>query len=253
MDANGAGHEPATIGGLQDRLGRALRSLGELISGGRLPKDLEPLLELAPPPGFEARIALHHAAKGTDPSQIGRDMRDEAGRQYWQPTPGHIVRIWYEASHPSEGPRAGEPDLEVREAPPSSTVRRVSSHLAGEIRDLVRELDRTERGGKPYVVLTWFRDTCLTAARFAWAGHKDDATAKSVRQRVLSEAVECGLIAVGKAANPNAPGQESATVRLERSHPDVVDALSASDPLSRFKPVPIRGEPLSQTVIRERR
>jgi hypothetical protein len=125
--------------------------------------------------------------------------------------------------------------------------------LSPELRDLVRELDRAERSGMPYVVLTWFRDTCLTSTRLPWAGRKDDPVAKITRQRVLSTAIEQGLVATSRVVNPKDPSQSPTTVSLTRSHPGVADALTRAEQLPEFRPAPIRGEPASETILRERR
>ena len=239
---------PRKIGGLQDRIGVALKVLGDMIRQNRFPGDvgraLEPLRHLAPGPDSSVHVALHYAKEGSDPSKLGTDMRDDADAGYWQPRRGHVMRIWYDSIE--QIPAATRAEA-VHEATPRQEVERGRAVLTQEVRDLVRELDRAERTGMPYVVLKWFRDTALPSSRLPWA--KD----ASVRQRVLSEAIDSGAVATAKVSNPKNPSQPSTTVRLERDHSAVIDVLAKPEESPQFRPVPVRGEPVSETIIRERR
>ena len=63
-----------------------------------------------------------------------------------------------------------------------------------------------------------------------------------------------GIIVTSKVPNPKNPAFPVTAVRLNHRHPDVMAILgetraAASD----FEPIDIRGEPLSATVLRERR
>jgi hypothetical protein len=119
--------------------------------------------------------------------------------------------------------------------------------LDREIRDLLRALDRAERSGAPQILLEWFRDEWLPESRLIWAG------ASTIRQRILADAIELGLVVTFELPNASHPTRPSIGVRLDRSHPSVVEALHQGETLPTFRPVPIRGEPASETIIRERR
>src|SRR6266487_4523775 len=114
--------------------------------------------------------------------------------------------------------------------------------------DLVRELDRVEsRPGYAFVALKWFRDTVLPE-RFPWA--RDH----SARQTVLRDAIDKRLILTSKMPNPRSPQFPVTAIRLNRLVPEVRGILGSPEgAVSDFEPVPIRGENLSATVLRDRR
>jgi hypothetical protein len=170
--------------------------------------------------------------------QIGRDMHDHAAAHYWRPESGHIAKIWYEDS--PHKVIAKQADV-VREAPVPTRIA-----LPEELRDIVRELDRAERG-KPYVVSGWFLDSWLAASRLVWA------VEPAVRKRALTEAIDAGLVLTAKVPNPKNPDWPSTTLRLDRTRSEVADVLASSNRLPAFEPVEVRGEPVSETIIRERR
>jgi hypothetical protein len=118
--------------------------------------------------------------------------------------------------------------------------------LPPELADLVRQLDHAERG-RPYVVLTYFRDRILAESGLPWVA--DD----TLRQRVLSEAIERGMVRTAKVPNPRNPAFPPTTVRLDREHADVCALLRRRRPSSGREPIDLPGRPLSQTIIEERR
>ena len=74
------------------------------------------------------------------------------------------------------------------------------------------------------------------------------------RQNVLRSAIEKRLVLVGKVPNPKAPEFPVTTVRLNRLMPEVKTLLGQTvDADLDFRPIEIRGEPLSATILRERR
>jgi hypothetical protein len=224
-----------TIDDLQQQIGRALDALEGLRAHGQLPPELDALRYLAPRSGSSARVVFHYDDGN---GQLGRDMHDHVAQHYWRPEAGYIAKIWYADTPTSVHPPRADV---VREVPASPRVV-VPSH----VRELVRELDKAERG-KPYVVLRWFLDTWLVSSRLHWSGEP------AIRQRTLNEAIDAGLVLTGKASNPKNPDWPSTTVRLDRSRPEVAELLARADELPEFKPVPVRGEPVSETIIRERR
>jgi hypothetical protein len=115
--------------------------------------------------------------------------------------------------------------------------------------DLVRALDRAEsRPGYEFVSLKWFRDNALAHEGFSRAADM------SARHDALREAIDRRWILTSKVANPRPPNFPVTAIRLNRQAPEVQALLGgrAGSP-SAFRPVPIRGEPLSATVLRDRR
>jgi hypothetical protein len=117
------------------------------------------------------------------------------------------------------------------------------------ISDVVRALDRAEgRPGYEFVSLKWFRDTALRHEEFPWAA--DEAA----RHDALREAIDRRWILTSKIANPRPPHFPGTAIRLNRQLPAVNAALGERPgSLPGSRPVPIRGEPLSATVLRDRR
>jgi hypothetical protein len=114
---------------------------------------------------------------------------------------------------------------------------------------LVVALDRAEsKPGWNFVPLKKFRDEILP--------EEDLALLRSEvgRQDVLRSAIEKKLILLGKVANPKVPEFPVTTIRLNRMMPEVRRVLGKDEsPELGFHPVEIRGEPLSATILRERR
>jgi len=120
--------------------------------------------------------------------------------------------------------------------------------VAGSLSDLVRALARIEsRPGYEFVALKWFRDVALPSEGFSWAN------ADSIRQ-ILRDAIDRRLILVSKVANPKSPQFPVTAIRLNRLMPEVAAILGIKDAgMHDFRPVPIRGENLSVTMLRDRR
>jgi hypothetical protein len=115
--------------------------------------------------------------------------------------------------------------------------------------DLIRALDRVEsRPGYDFVALKWFRDTALPSEGFSWA------SVDSARQTILRDAIDKRLILTSKVPNPRSPQFPVTAIRLNRLMPEVMAILgSLGHELPDFQPVPISGESLSGTVLRDRR
>jgi len=115
------------------------------------------------------------------------------------------------------------------------------------LRILAKTLDHAEsRPGWNFVPLKKFRDEIILA---------ENPTVTDVEwHNVLRSAIDKRLVLVGKVPNPKAPEFPVTTVRLNRLMPEVMILLGhTSDPDLDFHPVEIRGEPLSATILRERR
>ena len=72
-------------------------------------------------------------------------------------------------------------------------------------------------------------------------------------QNAIRSAIEKRLILVGKVPNPKSPQFPVTSIRLNRLMPDVQEVLGHAKRDLDFHPIHIKGEPLSATILRERR
>jgi hypothetical protein len=121
--------------------------------------------------------------------------------------------------------------------------------LEERLSDLLRALEGAEgRPGYEFVSLKWFRDTALVHGGVSWAADE------FARQDVLREAIDRRWVLTSKVANPRPPNFPVTAIRLNRQMPEVAAVIgSRSGSLPEFRPVSIRGEALSETVLRDRR
>ncbi|MGP0071292.1 MAG: hypothetical protein ACLPWF_05085 [Bryobacteraceae bacterium] len=198
-------------------------------------KPLEALLQPLIPKGYRVRVSLV--------DKNGRKKRKTASADNWSPDLGE-VRVNFE---PDTNPDilVAEQESELSAESPARTSDSVASE---PISDLVRTLDRVEfRPGYQFVALKWFRDVALPGESFDWA------LSDSARQNILREAIERRLILISKVPNPKSPQFPVTAIRLNRLLPEIQAILGEQVADSDFKPVDIRGEKLSATVLRERR
>lgn len=141
-----------------------------------------------------------------------------------------------------------EPEIETQGAKENAPARRSPRLPDTPLSDLIRALDRAEsRPGYKFVALKWFRDVALPAAGFSWTSEE------SIRQ-ILSDAIDRRLLLVSKVPNPKSPQFPVTAIRLNRLTPEVAAVLGVQETSVRdFRPVPIRGESLSATVLNDRR
>lgn len=207
------------------------RALDELRIARSLPEGWEGLRHLVPP-NTHPRVTLHY-------SQPHRKIRDDASAEYFDPS-NCEVRISFESIEDDAD--------EVDATAPGS---RMSSRPGSEAcRELIAALDKAERlqderGG--FVGLKWFRDHFLPATGYSWA---DDPRTCS---RVLHQATDSSLILKSQAPNPKNPLHPVSAIRLNRSHPALRRGEATEQRRRRFRPVRIRGEALSHTVLDARR
>jgi hypothetical protein len=199
-------------------------------------KPLETLLQPLIPKGYRVHVSLV--------DKNGRKKRKNASADNWSPDLGE-VRVNFE-------PDVTNPDILVAEQEPelsAESLAKPSATIATEpITDLVRTLNRVEsRPGYQFVALKWFRDVALTGESFGWA------QSESARQGILREAIEKRLILTSRVPNPKSPQFPVTAIRLNRLLPEIQAILGERASDSDFKPVEIRGEQLSATVLRERR
>jgi hypothetical protein len=115
--------------------------------------------------------------------------------------------------------------------------------------ELLRVLYRAEsRPGWSFVPLRKFRDEILPQE------HSASIRTEVEQRNVLRIAIEKKLILIGKVPNPKSPQFPVTTIRVNRLLSEVKAALGQSgDSDLDFRPVEIPGEPLSATILRERR
>jgi hypothetical protein len=203
-------------------------------------------LQHSVPDHYEVRISLLDANR--------RKKRSDASADNWSPDSGRI-EVWFEpgdARTPVSPPESSAGDRS-QTISPSGVVKTayVSPSEADMLRVLVAALDRAEsRPGWNFVPLRKFRDEILPAENSPLMQTDTD------RQNVLRSAIEKRLVLVGKVPNPKAPEFPVTTVRLNRLLPEVKALLGQTDDEDKdtdFRPIEIRGEPLSTTILRERR
>jgi len=203
-----------------------------------------------PDTGYRLRVSLYNAK--------GRKKPSNAAAENWSPTSSDRAEIWFEpapsqrkglvARTPRIAERVSSPKAkEVSEDPPAQNV---SVHHAEA--DLLKALDRAEsKPGWSFVSLKKFRDEILPSEPFAPSAFQPTDVHW---QNLLRSAIEKRFILVGKVPNPKSQQFPVTTVRLNRLMPEVKAILGSGgdDADLAFRPVEIKGEPLSATVIRER-
>lgn len=184
------------------------------------------------PDGYQCEVHLHRGNR--------KKRRDADFQVNWDPD-ADSIRIGF-------SPIEEEIETATGQAPSAS---KTEGRGLGEDRlaDLVRALDRAEgRPGYEFVSLKWFRDNALAHEAFSWAADE------FARHDALREAIDRRWILTSKVANPRPPNFPVTAIRLNRQMPEVIAALGGrAGSLPAFRPVAIRGEPLSTTVLRDRR
>lgn len=222
-------------------------------------KDVEP--ELAKKLIDPLRDALRHLSYfPPEPYQIRVSLLDESGRKKrsnaaatsWSPDSGRIEirfepasqeRLHSQALPSTENILGGEPDRSAAE-PADSTP-----HLHPAEADLLRALDRAEsKPGWSFVPLKKFRDELLPQEHLA------SMRTEVEQHNTLRSVIEKRFVLLGKVPNPKTPQFPVTAIRLNRLMPEVRAALGQKGNADLdFHPVEIQGEPLSTTILRERR
>jgi hypothetical protein len=180
----------------------------------------------------------------------GRKKRSDASANNWSPELGRI-EIRFEPVGQGQGQlspetsRTAANDSRVKLEKGSRSVFGVHPAEA----DLLIALDRAEsRPGWNFVPLKKFRDEILPQEHFA------SMRADVELRGVLTSAIEKKFVLIGKVPNPKSPQFPVTTIRLNRLMPEVRSVLGQNDSLDLdFRPIEISGEPLSTTILRERR
>ena len=188
--------------------------------------------------GYRASVRLHGKQ---------RDKKRSATVESFRAKTDSIV-ISFEAATTAGNPDNSDSGLQT--APRiSASAHKAKQDSETEIDDLIGSLARVEaRPGYTFVALKWFRDVALPGEGSAWT------QSEAKRRQVLSEAIEAKIILTSKVPNPRNPQFPVTGIRLNRLLPRVKRALglSGDDDLD-FRPIEIKGEPLSATILRERR
>jgi hypothetical protein len=168
----------------------------------------------------------------------GRKKRNDASADKWSPESGRI-EIRFE---PAEQKVAA---TEVsRESSSKSNLDSIKIRL-------LRALDHAESTpGWSFVSLKKFRDEVLPCEPFA----PGEFQPTDIHwQEAIRVAIDKRLILVGKVPNPKSPQFPVTSIRLNRLMPEVQEVLGFPKKDLDFHPIHIKGEPLSATVLRERR
>ena len=192
-----------------------------------------------------------HQVKASLLDSHGRKKRSNAAADNWSPVMGRI-EIRFEPVVPEEKELNSQvPKTDAKQ--PMVTAGKLPKDIAGVLppeADLLRALDRAEsRPGWSFVPLKKFRDEILPQEHLPSSANTD------VELRALLESViSKSFVLVGKVPNPKSPQFPVTTIRLNRLRPEVKAILgqNGSSDLD-FHPVEISGEPLSATILRERR
>jgi hypothetical protein len=174
-------------------------------------------LQFLAPKGFRPVVEFRES---------GRKKRRTASAENWTPETGEIL-ITFDPLGAGDAVPADEPAKTVSQ---DKDLEEVGQALAeAEI-------------GRSFVALKWFRDELLPAKKYSWTRTPED------RHAVLTRAITGGWIVTGKVTNPRAPQYPTTTVRVNRQR----ESHFQGAVVRRFRPVPISGEPLSQTILRDR-
>jgi hypothetical protein len=211
----------------------------------QLPAALKPLVRLSPRKGFRVQVSLRRGN-----AKDSRQVKQNAPASRWLPDSG-LVAIMYRPSTPEEDQAAESTVEDVQDslAKPAETAPKPAETASDPVQDIVMALARAEKDPQlGFVSLKWFRDTYLPQQGYPWAAIPDE------RQRVLVNAIDRNWILTSRVANPKNPQFPVTAIKVNRPLSEVHSILEQEPgPRSGFNPVAMRGEPLSQTVLRERR
>lgn len=221
-----------TIQEVEQRIPALLSAL----SAVKLTPELEEVRNFLFPPDFIPVIQLE---KG------GRKMRSTAAAWNWTPETGD-VRIYFDPTPTETEPSPAAPSVsseflpaDLEDGPSSAGAEVVVAVSPHEVIECCQSLAVAERSpNRQFVSLKWFRENFLTTVDFPWAQTPEG------RHRVLSYAIGLGRIETKKIANPKSNFPTTA-INLNQTLPTV-------GVIPRFQPIPIRGEPGSVTLLRDR-
>ncbi|MBI4478713.1 MAG: hypothetical protein HY651_01710 [Acidobacteria bacterium] len=223
-----------TILEAQSEIEEALHQLPQFAK--QLPEVLKPLVRLAPPTGTQAQVSLRHA-------RTERQVKRSAPADNWSPDSGMVSISYQEASIENESAKSEVVNPTLNQAMPAPSC------VEDRVRDLVRALAKAEEEPQfGFVALKWFRDVFLPRQGYPWSAEPES------RHAVLVEAISRKWILTSKVPNPKNPQFPVTAVKVNRPLAEVRGVLGQEVGFdSVFTPVSIAGEPLSETLLRERR
>ncbi len=191
-----------------------------------------------------------HQVKASLLDSNGRKKRSNASADNWSPVLGRIeIRFEPVAQEQKQiNSRLSQTAEKESPAKPETLSKGIPGLHPAEA-DLLIALDRAEsRPGWNFVPLKKFRDEILPQE------HLPSMRTDVHHRSVLESAIEKKFILVGKVPNPKSPQFPVTTIRLNRLMPAVKAVLGQTNSQDLdFHPVEISGEPLSTTILRERR
>ncbi len=211
-----------TIKELQSKVEDSLEALQAV---SHLPSELQEL-RLLIPHDFTPRVTIRNIQKG-------RRLRSDASAQYFRPQECEVVLRFDSYSD------------DDAEEPARSLSAEEDIPRRAEIEELLAALDRAE-GSRDFVGLKWFRDHFLPAEGYSWADDRGRCG------RLIREATDEKLLLTSKVPNPRDRLQPTTAIRINRSHPRFRKRRATPRPAA-FKPIRMRGKPLSATVCEDRR
>jgi len=186
----------------------------------------------------------------------GRKKRSNASANNWSPASGRIeIRFEPAPDGQKSAASASSRGEDSKSSPQSPSFPESSSDAKAlaaplEVR-LLRSLDRAESTpGWTFVSLKKFRDEILPRESFAPGAFQPTDVHW---QDAIRIAIEKRWILTGKVQNPKSPQFPVTTIRLNRLLPEVQEVLGQPKKDQGFHPIHIKGEPLSATILRERR
>jgi hypothetical protein len=211
-------------------------AVAEKLEIGRILQDLGYVV----PETLQARASLLDSS--------GRKKRSNASAENWSPVAGRIEIRFEPATHDQRQVNAVPAAISRVSAEVVETAQAGSGVHPAEM-DLLTALHRAEsRPGWKFVPLKKFRDEILPQE------HHRSMPTEVERRNVLNSVIDKKLVLLGRVINPRSPQFPVTTVRLNRLMPEVRAVLGQT--VGRdldFHPIEISGEPLSTTILRERR
>ncbi len=198
-----------------------------------LQRAIEESLENLPLSGFRPKASVYHTA--ADGGKRRKKVLESADASSFDPETCELV-IGFEPIPDSESHERNPQDA------PSVSADLPDSDLATKhILESLRTAERICR----FVGLKWFRDQYMpNLSDKPWARDREAIGA------ALTRAIEHGMILTYKVANPNLPFHLTTAIRLNHNYSD--SAYKSRSTRAGFEPIRISGEPLSDTVIRDR-
>jgi hypothetical protein len=212
---------PQTIEEAQNSIKSAILKLADVD-----PNRVKPFLC---PDGYELVVELQ---------EEGRKKRRNASSENWSPEKGEVF-IYFEKRPPGAATVSAPIAARPGQAPAKNDVSKPEAeNPVKQLTSVLQEVERT----RDFVSLKWFRDDVLASRSFPWA--KDAAE----RQNVMRKAIEAGYVLTSRVHNPHTPQYPTTSIRTNRAK---LAGTSAAAP-ARYTPVPVRGEPVSVTLLRDR-